>query len=425
MSIRARLKSLAVNLALFSVVTVISLVILDLALIATGLLPPSHEPGDPDVGWYAAPMTDSMTSTDCREMDSRARYSVRRNEDGVRSDSSRNVLRGRGAALEVVVSGDSHTDLCAPNAATHFGVTQSTLDSLGRTSIVYARGSGKYSPLQAYLAIKPLISEYGSDVFVLNLYTGNDFYDMLRIDDRPHYVGKAGSYRVAPPVWYTYDPPGEPPRSRVLFALRKLADATGLRRVALRVSYLRDVAAQQQVGTGVLIDYMRDLQRSADGSLGYPQAFTAQMLNQQLFFHHFPGSREESLARVAALLKEIRAAHPDLLLVLSPIPSYQAVIPPGADSGMNTVLQRLPITYAGGRAEEEALYAALAPMAAEAGWIFVDNLTSLRAVEQPHQLYNHFDYHIEPPASARIGAAQAVAIDSAYRLRQPAADRRR
>jgi len=417
-SLRHRLKSIAINLGLALGVTVVMLVVVDLALIVTGILPPSHDPGDPEVGWYAAPATGAMASTDCVEMQSRQRYAVTRNEDGVRSDSARAVLLGAGPALEVVVSGDSHTDLCAPNAQTHFGETATALAALGRPAIAYARGSGKYSPLQAYLAIKPLLSEYQPDVFVLNLYTGNDFYDMLRIDDRPYFEGRAGAYHIAAPVWYTYDAPGEPPKSRVLFALRKLTDVTGIRRVVLRVSYLRDVAARQNVGAGVLWDYMRDLQRSADPALGYPQAFTAQMLNQQLFFHHFPGSREESLARVEALLRLIREAHPGVMLLLSPIPSYEAVVPADADTGMRAALSRLPITYETGRAEEEALYRALQPLAAATGWEFVNNLDALRGVEEPAKLYNHFDFHIEPPASARIGAAQAATIDSVLRSRR-------
>jgi hypothetical protein len=84
---------------------------------------------------------------------------------------------------------------------------------------------------------------------------------------------------------------------------------------------------------------------------------------------------------------------------------------------MQQVLRRLPLTYAGGVAEEEALYNGLRELARDAGWVFVDNLTPLRAVASPDSLYNHFDYHIEPSASALIGRAQAAAIDSVRRAR--------
>jgi hypothetical protein len=408
--ISPRSKSFALNLGLLLVVTSISVAAVDGLLVLTGLLPPSYRPGDSRVGWYAAPASGAMVATECVEMASGIRYVVQRNEDGVRTDRSALELAGPSDTLEVVASGDSHTDLCANNERTHFGETATALSGQGHPARAYAFGSGKYSPLQAYLAIEPLLSRYAADVFVLNLYTGNDFYDMLRIDDRPYLEGQQGSYRIAQPVWYSYDPPGRPPRSRVLFGLRRLADLTGVRRVYLRVSYLRDVAARQNVGAATLLRYMNDLRRSADPALGYPQAYTAQMLNQQLFFHHFPGTREESLARVKALLEIIRTRHPDVMLLLSPIPSYQAVVPEESDSGMRYVLDRLPITYKGGVAEEELLYRKLEPLARDAGWVFVDNLSSLRAVADHSALYNHFDFHIEPTASAIIGRAQASAI---------------
>ena len=59
------------------------------------------------------------------------------------------------------------------------------LNSMALQSAVFAFGAGKYSPLQTYLAVREPIQQYSADAFVLNFYTGNDFYDMLRVDDRP------------------------------------------------------------------------------------------------------------------------------------------------------------------------------------------------------------------------------------------------
>lgn len=358
----------------------------------------------------AADSTGAMAETTCRELATGRLVKVPRNEDGVRATVSRDSLLGPSPVLEIVSSGDSHTDLCAEHDSTHFGYTATYLRELGLPARAYANGSGKYSPLQAYLAIEPLLSRYAPQVFVLNLYTGNDFYDMLRSDDRPSLSGRAGRYDFAPPMWYTYDPPGQPPKSPLLSAAKQAMGSLGVERVAQRVRYLRDVANEQQQGLGVVWNYMNDLRRSADPTLGYPQAYTAQMLNQQLFFHHFPGSREESLARVRYLLQWIKQQHPELTLVLSPIPSYQLVVATPTNKGMLEVLSRLPITYQGGVAEEEGLYGALRGIAAETGWTFVDNLPALRAVPTPDSLYNHFDYHIEPSASAIIGRNQAQAI---------------
>jgi hypothetical protein len=204
--------------------------------------------------------------------------------------------------------------------------------------------------------------------------------------------------------------------TRSLYAFRLLADATGMRRVWVRVKYLRAVAAEQGKGLGTVVRYMNDLRRATVNGVGYPQAFSAQMLNQQIFFHRFPGSREESVRRIDALLRLIRGRHPDLTLILSPIPSYQLVLGSPKDTLLTGAVARLPITFEGGVREEEELYRSLVSLAAASGWIFVDNLDALRAHPDPLALYNHRDYHLEPVAS-RIIAQDQVATLLAIRAR--------
>ena len=63
--------------------------------------------------------------------------------------------------------------------------------------------------------------------------------------------------------------------------------------------------------------------KAREPSLGYPDAFSAQMLNQQLFFQHFPSAREESIRRMRELMILIRRENPGITLVMSPIPSYE------------------------------------------------------------------------------------------------------
>lgn len=424
MSPRGRLPSLrscVTNLLVLGVVSAATLAVADLVLIATGLFPPRSDPGDATVGWLAAVPTGAMHQDRCLDLATGAWLTYQRNEDGVRTSRPSAELAGVGRSFEVVVSGDSHTDLCMPNDSTHFGRTEARLAAAGTPSAVYAYGAGKYSPLQAYLAIAPLLPRYQPDAFVLNLYTGNDFYDMMRVDDRPHFVPTRDGYDIAPPVWYQHDPPGRPPRSRVRFAARELAQAVGLRNLYVRLGYLRETAAQQGRGISTVVRYMNDLRRASAAGIGYPQAYSAQMLNQQLFFHRFPGSREESVRRVEALLRRIRSAHPDLLLVLSPIPSYQAVLESAPDSVLGTILQRLPLDFAGGVAEESALYDRLRTLAAETGWVFVDNLGPLRRAPDRAALYNRNDLHVTPTANEIIAGAQADALRAA---RQDATARR-
>jgi len=408
-----KLKRFFKGAAVYLLIIVVTLALIDAALIATGLFPPKWVPGHAVLGWVSAFPTGEMREYPCTEYSTNSNYRYQRNEDALRTSQSARRLRSDTAGFRIGVGGDSQTDLCAPNEQVHFGVLESELRARGVPAVVFAYGAGKYSPLQAYLAVKQNLDAYHAGAIVLNIYTGNDVYDMLRLDDRPHFVKADTGYRIAPPIWYQEHPPDTRYRSRVLFALRTVARRSGIKNVAVRLRYLRDVAAEQDQGLGTVIGYMNDLRRSATRDVGYPAAFSAQMLNQQLFFHHFPGSREESLRRVRVLLEMVRRENPGRLLVLSALPSYQLVQEQPVDSALLRVIARLPLTYEGGVREEQGLYQELSGMAAQTGWVFVDNLTPLRAHAGTERLYNNFDYHLLPAASAIIGRAQAEAIAAA------------
>jgi hypothetical protein len=233
---------------------------------------------------------------------------------------------------------------------------------------------------------------------------------MFRVDDRPHFVRVRGGYEIALPVWYQLDPPQVQRRSRILFALRSIANKTGIRQLVVRVRYLRATAVEQGRGLATVAAYLNDLRKAEAPEVGYHAALSAQMLNQQLFFHRFPGSRNEAIRRVRALLDLVRRENPGVLLVLSPLPSYQLVQQQPVDQVLLRTLDRLPITYDGGVREEGELYDTLRLLAAETGWLFVDNLRPLRDYSGSGRLFNDFDYHILPAASEIIGEAQASTI---------------
>ena len=403
-------KRLLGNLAIYALIIVVTLVVVDLILMGLGLFPPTYDYGHPKLGWVSSPPTGKMREDHCLDLITKQKVGYTRNEDGLRTEYSSAALRQADTLFKVAVSGDSHTQLCAPNERVHFGVMERELDAQGMQSAVFAYGAGMYSPLQAYLAVKDAIERYSADALVLNFYTGNDFYDMLRIDDRPHFVAEANHYRIAEPVWYWYDKPGQERHSRLLFVIHKLARETGIQGMFVRVKYLLDAAERENVGRREVVAYMNDLRKSASKKVEYNHAFSAQMLNQQLFFHHFPGSKEEGVRRVKALLEMIRRQHPQLLLVLSPVPSYELVHQEPGNEALLEVLAKLPISYDAGVAEEGALYETLRTQAVETGWLFVDNLRALRQYQGKEPLYNHVDYHIEPVASEIIGRAQAADI---------------
>lgn len=414
---KAKVKRIATGLMVYALVTALTLFVVDRVLIAMDLFPPTYNYGHPSVGWVSARATGRMVEDRCRKPGTNQTAVYTRNEDGMRTTHSAQKLRQNSGVFKVAVSGDSHTELCEPSDKVHFGVMERELNSLALQSAVFAYGAGKYSPLQAYLAVREPIQQYSADAFVLNFYTGNDFLDMLRVDDRPSLEPDGNGYRIAEPVWYQLDSPHKKRNSRVLFLMESAYQNTGLRRMLLRVDYLGDVASSQNAGVVAVAAYMNDLRKAASKKVEYPDAFTAQMLNQQLFFHHFRGSREESLRRVKALLELVRQQNPNRLLVMSPIPSYQLVNRTPVDPAFLEVIGALPITYESGVAEEFELYQALKGMALDGGWVFVDNLPLLREYRGTELFYNRTDYHIEPVVSEIIGKAQARAIADACRAR--------
>jgi len=408
--VAGRLKRVAGSAVVYVGIVLGTLVLLDLTLIVFGLFPPTHDYGDPEVGWVAARPSGEMREDRCMEFSTREIFRISRNEDALRTSRSAERLRQDDDLFKVAVTGDSQTELCAPNPLTHFGVLERELTASGMPSAAYAYGAGKYAPLQAYLAVMRASRGYATDALVLNFYTGNDFLDMLRVDDRPHFAPAGDGYTIAAPVWFQLDDPTVRRRSRVLYALRTVLKRTGLHTVLVRVRYHRATAAAQGKGLRSVLAYMNDLRKSASPEVGYAAALTAQMLNQQLFFHRFPDSKAESLRRVRALFELVRREHPEMVLVLSPLPSYQLVREQPVDDILLRTIERLPITYESGVREEGELYEALRVLAAQTGWRFADNLAPLRAYAGTERLFNDFDYHYLPPASDIIGRAQAAAF---------------
>lgn len=391
-------------------IIVVTLLVIDGISIALGVFPPVMNYGDADLGWRAGDSTGRMTVGKCTEFSTGENIVFQRNEDGVRTGLSRAVIMADTQHLRIGISGDSQTDLCAPNDQIPGGVLETTLTARGHPSIALTYGVGKYSPLQAYLAFRKILLPYRPNVFILQVYTGNDLYDILRADDRPHFEATDSGYRIADPVWYSLDNPKIRRKSRVLFVLRTLGDRTGIRQTVLRVAELRRLGGQHGGGMLDVVRYMRDLWKAREPSVGYSDAFSAQMLNQQLFFRHFPSAREESIRRMRELMVIIRRENPGMTLVMSPIPSYELVGGQPVDSALLRTLSRLPITYSEGQQQEGQLYDRLRELANEEQWVFVDNLAALRSHQDSERLYNSFDYHLLPNASALVGRAQADAL---------------
>ncbi|MBI1735160.1 MAG: hypothetical protein HYR51_08305 [Candidatus Rokubacteria bacterium] len=404
------LKRLVASVGPHLAVMAVTLVALDVVCNLFGLFPPTYVYGDRNLGWLGHLPKGRAYEDECRQLTTGQTVKYLRNEDGVRTSQTAAQIFTDRDSFKVAVTGDSQTDLCAPNAETHPGFLEGELRARGKKAVVLPYGVGGYSPVQDYLAYKMLLKRYRPDALVVNFYTGNDFNDLLRIDDRPHFVRVDGRYELAEPVWYRYNDPDVQRRSRVLFLAESLAKKTKVQDLVLRLQFLYPAAAAEDQGVPAVLGYMNDLRRAIEPALVYREAFAAQMLNQQLFFHRFPRSREESVNRVRALLQLVRAENPDTLLVLSAVPSYQLVQEQPVDAALLRTLERLPITYEAGVQQEAGLYETLRRLAGESGWVFVDTLPALRAHRGGERLYNDADYHLLPAASRIIVTRQADTI---------------
>ena len=402
----SRLRAAARGTLLYAVIAAVTLAVFDIVLIAFDLFPPRYEIGDPQLGWVTVAPAD-LPYDRCTDMSAGVEIPFYRNEVGIRTRLSEDEIRATSENWVIAAVGDSQSDQCAKNHDTHQGVMEQNLKEAGIKVLVLSNGVGRYSPLQSYLLYKRRLKSFDPDVLVLNWYTGNDFIDILRLDDRPHFQKSEEGYRIVPPVWFRYYDPSVEYRSRVMYLTRSILDALGIRNLWQRIRILSSSSVSTKRNLSDIFRYLNDIRRSIEPDVGYSAAFSAQFLNQQLYMHHFPGSDDESLRRAAYLLRMIREENPDITLLLSPIPSYQLVGHKPVDPRLEQTLSRLPIGLEDGIKAEEHLYNELRVIAAEEGWLFADNLAPLREYSGPAPLYNDFDFHVTAAASKVIGATQA------------------
>jgi hypothetical protein len=364
---------------------------LDLILVKLDLLGPPFAYGTPDVGF---------------------------GKPGVRTSAHHGVPRiSTPEAIAITMVGDSHSELVFGNPLdTHEFVLEAVLRDAGVPINMISAGRGRYSPLQEYILFKlQLKRAFAPRVLVMNFYSGNDFYDMLRPDDRPHFERDGQSIVIREPLWITYVDPSKRSwiqRSRLLWGIDELSSRFGLPRVITRLRMVSAAASQTDRPLTDTLRYLADLRRSEESRLSYPAAFAAQILNQALFFHHFPGSTRESLAFMRHLMQRIRAENPDMLLVFASIPSAALMdaIPHDVQRLWRETLDRTGLTEAQVGELENGLVNELKTAAVETGWLFVDLRDCLRAAPHSGELYSAEDLHISATASRLIGGCQAEAL---------------
>jgi len=385
--------------------------LLDFALMTLELFPPKYRRGDSKLGFAPSsatgPTGDHSALPEFAEDPASGTFHV--NSAGFMTQGTMDQFLLSGGP-KIVALGDSHTALeyCFPQ--THMGVLESELKRRGYPqAAVLGAGKGRFSPLQEWLLYDERLHQLPIDLVIVNFYTGNDFYDLIRTDDRPSLVAHAQhGYSIVPPQFVVYLAPGDHSywaESRLIYAGHLLLQQAGLGDAWAKFQHARSACNAFGVPLSGSWRYLSDLNRSREPSLWYSAAVAAQALNQSLFFHHFPGSLEESLARTRFVLQQMRAAYPTQSLILSPIPSRLLACPDDRDPASEKIFARLPIDRGESVALEQRGYDALLTMATEAGWHVLDTLPHLRAAGG--NLYFDSDWHLAPDGSKVVGTVQA------------------
>jgi hypothetical protein len=405
-------------LALGTLVGITVLAAGDLVCALSGICAPSYTYGDSDVGAIdpvgtGVPYTYQTPHWRFARSDT---GSIRVNERGFRTDRSIAEIKSAPMSLPIAVTGDSHTDLPYGHGYDHPFVLERELRQAGiRGAEVFGLGRGTYSPLQAYLFVKKVSADLNPRVIILNLYSGNDFFDLMRIDDRPYFEPKGdGTYAIHPPVWYRLSDPtlrgSWTEQSRLLYLVRSFGRETGIADAIHRFSYLVDLAHANGYGFSHALAYLFALNASKGENLVFPRAYPSQILNQYLFFQYFPRTKAESLRRLEYLLGMIRRQNPGVSLILSPIPSAALAGSLDSDSSFQGKLREMGISSEDVIEQESALLDSSRAIAKRQEWRFIDNVSALQKAEPRSALYLSEDLHLSPNGSLVVGSNEAQAL---------------
>ena len=380
--------------ALQLLITAVVVLGVDWLLVTFDGLRPPFRYGEPDVGFLSSEIY--RTSQ----------------ELGVKSELPKS------SRISIVMVGDSHSALAldSPLKSHEFSL-EAALRAEGVPAVMLSAGQGMYSPLQEYLLYKyRLRNRFSPDIVLVNFYTGNDFYDILRPDDRPHYaLTEDGVIAIKEPIWFAYtNPDGGTWReeSRLLWVFDELLRRLGYPKIFTRILQLSATVKTLDGSFVDVVKYLRAINKSIEPRLGYSGAFAAQILNQVIFFQHFPEGKRRSLMYIRHLLATAKQENPGVLFVMSPIPSVALAdaLQPDVLPFWKDTLNAVGLNQGDVQQLENELYGQLRRIALENDWLFVDLLAVFKKSPERRKLYNSHDLHVNAMASMLIGRAQARAL---------------
>ena len=165
-------------------------------------------------------------------------------------------------------------------------------------------------------------------------------------------------------------------------------------------------------GTSDVFRYVASIRKSIEPRLEYNPGFSAQILNQAIFFEYFPEARTESLAFMRHLLLMARPENPGIMFVMAPIPLVllAGAIPGSIRPYWEDTLDRVGLEEDSVYRLEAELYNELRALSLGRGWVFIDLLPVLVNNPEGELLYTENDLHINEASCRRIDREEAKVL---------------
>ena len=326
--------------------------------------------------------------------------------------------------IRVAIIGDSHTfhhkwTTRGTHAARYL---QNELTAADLKPRIVSLGVPRFSPVQEMLAMEQLIdANYIVDASVFLFYSGNDFAELLRNDDRPcvEFDDDDRAY-VASPTWRFNRPDDRydewPGSSRLLYLTNLAANLVRPGNVPMKMV----VAAESTDALGPSlrerVRYFWTAMASTDDRLGYSGAVAAEWLNQvvvaEMFGERFTAGVER---RVQYFWREMRRRHGGRRMYFFVIPSATLVdaIPEKVAPIYDDLLHRVGTSDERARAIERGLIDMFSREAAAQGFTVIDLSPRFEEAIRKDPAVLYYDeptLHIDVVSRKMVGEAMAEAI---------------
>jgi hypothetical protein len=185
-------------------------------------------------------------------------------------------------SITIVILGDSHlrfSDKDSNKNQAYF--LHQLLQKSGISARIVVYGYGGYSFLQSFLYFDKFLKKFNPDIILYQLYSGNDFYDLLRNDDRP--TIDVTNQKIQNPYWINFRPNNEntsyPKDSRIAHIIFNSIPKT---KIALQNKVLKHNFKVNNFNKGSAKEFSQKMKLAKSNVLQEKYSYLSQFLQQYL-----------------------------------------------------------------------------------------------------------------------------------------------